>query len=1606
VSLAAAIEKTRRDLLELTARNRLVHTPLEGKRKTWIEIVQENSDSIFDLLVRREKTLKFLPLDAGDQDAGDDEERKEFLRAFESSGDEEVVAEARGPFEAEPFAGAAEDRLTDLYLQTALSKEKLEKQLLRCFYDARTAEEEQGVSILYLACGFLQWREAANSSVNRYAPLLLLPVELSRNTARSHFRLRFRNDEIVTNLSIQARLEQDFGIRLPDLPESVSDDDTWKPSAYFEQVHDLIQGRDGWEVLEDRMLLWFFSFTKFLMFRDLSPDAWPEGSELENNELIENLLGDGFVDSSALPPLCSDDEPLDRILNPAEVIHVTDADSSQAIVIEEISRGRSLVVQGPPGTGKSQTITNAIAAAVHAGKRVLFVAEKMAALEVVQRRLESIGLGPMTLELHSHKARKREVLEELKATLDQGIPTGTKTVAIEDLRNAAIRLRRHDATLHQPVGQSGMSPFQAIGELMRLSSEDRRALRYKVSEATQWTPREFEQRRHIARELDQLLEASGSPESNPWRGTCCDPMPPADLERLLDEVRQADEHLSDLQDANADLSGCLGIPVATSLLAISQNAQLASHLLKCPEGVDRECLADTAWESEIDRLVDAISNAKRLKEDRAAISRDVNDAAWDVDWSQARIAIAGHGKSWFRFFNASYRQAIGMLRGVCTRGLPQSPDDRLRLMDSIIAVKKAAKKLDADQDLASRMLGSAWRGTDSAFEKLDAITNWVKQTHESEWLRTRARAIASTHPDLTSLREPLTQIAKLLKRVDSQLTELTKRLQLDVRLAVDADNGRSATLTAWRDAFCRWLSSPEQLSHYLATMLRVNSLGKGGLADLVAEICCGDLGPGEVEDQLKRIQCEAILDQAWRERRELAEFHGESFEKLRETFAGLDQERIRLSQLQVAKKHHEQLPLSSADGGQVGVVRREINKRRRHMPIRKLIKEAGQAIQKIKPVFMMSPLSVAQYLEPGAVEFDLLVIDEASQVQPVDALGAIARSKQIVVVGDQKQLPPTSFFSRISGEDADAEDDETTNASDLESILGLCEAQGLPCRMLRWHYRSRHESLIAVSNRQFYDDRLFIVPSPLVSGGPLGLKLRYIEDGKYDRGGSRVNRNEARAVAEAVIEHAKLRPELSLGVATFSAAQRDAIRDEIERLRKESPQLEDFFTTGGAHPFFVKSLENVQGDERDVIFISVGYAKDNDGYFAQNFGPLNREGGERRLNVLISRASSACEVFVSLKADEIDLSRTNSEGVAALKMYLHYAEHGHLEASQSHGDADSVFEEQVAKALRNRGLEVDHQIGVGGFFIDLAIRDSTRRGRYLLGIECDGAQYHSARWVRDRDRIRQQVLESRGWKIHRIWSTDWFQRPEEQLAKVLEALDDAKTHWDQVDQSDAEVATVIQSRVSVSKTERESHWQRLAIDSSATDDGQTAPAYEEAAFEINDVAGSPADLSSAELATLVERIVELEAPIHLDEVGRRCITLLGKGRLVASVKRKISEAADSLERQQSLERRDAFLYRQNQIHFPVRNRRELANTALRKADYIAPEELRTAILEVIREHIGTEETETISSVARRLGVNNGQPFQRFAKTQIDKLAHDGRIDERSGRLFVGEAAVR
>jgi very-short-patch-repair endonuclease len=564
--------------------------------------------------------------------------------------------------------------------------------------------------------------------------------------------------------------------------------------------------------------------------------------------------------------------------------------------------------------------------------------------------------------------------------------------------------------------------------------------------------------------------------------------------------------------------------------------------------------------------------------------------------------------------------------------------------------------------------------------------------------------------------------------------------------------------------FQEWLT-------YKETYQKLENLGNNKFLDALRD---NQIKPEQWFLVLEKRIYQMCLDAILAKKPELKNFNFEVHERQIKEFSKLD-----FNQLDTARKRLKQLHLqrwqnwekTSLALAEIPNLKKEAAKKSRHLPIRKLLNDTQKGIpnlvKALKPCWMMSPLSVSQYINPDVLHFDVLIFDEASQLRTEDVVPSIIRSNQVIVIGDNKQLPPTSFFSTgDSQEDIDDEDDAI-----YESVLDEC-SKFMFGRTLKWHYRSQDERLIAFSNHHFYDDKLVTFPNP-VQNPDLGVWFKHVPDGVYDRGKRRDNRREAEVVAQLALEHFQRFPEQSLGIIAFSENQADAIREQIEILGKNHPNLEKFCSDNSPE-FFLKALENVQGDERDAIILSVGYARDSQGKLYLNFGPLNRQGGERRLNVAVTRAKSKITLVSSIVAGDIDKTRAESKGVKLLHDYLEYAASG---GEQLQGnsytdtlDFGSPFEEDVYHTLVQQGYIIRTQVGCSGYRIDLGVVNSDRPGEFLVGIECDGASYHSSPTARDRHRLRQQVLERLGWKIHRIWSTDWFRNKPVQVRLLIEKI--------------------------------------------------------------------------------------------------------------------------------------------------------------------------------------------------------------------------------------------
>lgn len=1582
------LQSSRKELLDIGLRNNMLNFRKTAKT---LMVVDELSEAVFNILYRQEKAMTFAPMArkklaelakaAKPEEAEDDTASDaELLHELDSLDWSSVADEVD-----EDESGRARRHL-DTRLQTAIDDERLFLQLLKIHTEAKGFIEEQGVNTLFLALGFLHWYEADSSENLRKAPLLLLPVSLERSGAKDAFKLKYSGDELMANLSLVAKLKTDFGL---DMASCAFDEDSFATDEnslgrFYSDVADVVSKQGRWRVASNEIALGFFSFGKFLMFKDLDPKSWPKEKQPDANGVMKRLLGSGFGDMGAA---YAEDVNIDSVIKPGDVRFVKDADSSQTEAILEVREGANLVIQGPPGTGKSQTITNIIAELIGQKKTVLFVAEKMAALEVVKRRLDESHLGDAVLELHSHKSTKQSVLKELGRTLDQGRPlTKVGEDDLASLKELQDGLNQYCEAVSASAGASGLPFVDVLGRYLKLKRVYAGLPVIPFAPMAAWSYAEQQKRRELVEELVLHLEEMGRPDQSVFWGSERTFFSPIEQSSANDALQLAASHLNALQSAAVALSERLMLTQPATLADVDVVCRAARRAAEAPrlEGVQ---LSTGDWQSRRDVIRELLEAGEHMTACRAKHDSQLIDAAWEQDLLEVRQSFLAYGEKWWRVFSGRFRAARSRLQGLAREALPKTNAGMLELVDSVLTYQQNKKVYDQHEALGSALFGAQWQRQKTDWAVLERLSAWVIKLHDdlgNGQIPQGIIAFLAGHTDASGLGDAVTGIEQHVVGLDKAL-----RSALDVT-GMQAENAkadvRKLGLAALGERLQQWQESLTALYQMARFNVLADQLRKAKLDDLL-EIAISSDEPKQLTAILDFSWYSGLVQRVYAEKPALQQFDRIKHEHQIARFKSLDLASLNHAQTHLAKQVWEGMP-NINQPGEMAVLRAELNKKRRHIPIRQLIEKAGRAIQQIKPVFMMSPMSIANFLPPGKLEFDVVVFDEASQVKAVDAFGAIMRGKQVVVVGDTRQMPPTDFFSR------DVElDDEDAATADIESILSMFKAAGSQERYLRWHYRSRHESLIAVSNVEFYDSKLVVFPSAGQHPHASGVSFDYLPDALYDRGRTRTNKGEAKAVAQAVMQHAIRTPELSLGVAAFSVAQRDLIQVEIELLRRQMPDAEAFFTSQGSEPFFVKNLENIQGDERDKIFISIGYGRNESGRIAKEFGPLNREGGHRRLNVLITRAKLAMRVFCNFRADELELDAGASLGVRALKNFLKYAETGELEVARETGKAaDSPFELEVIEALRERNYEVEPQVGTAGYFIDIAVKDPEYPGRYVLAIECDGAAYHSSRSARDRDRLRQGVLEGLGWNFHRIWSTDWFRNPQQEITRAVTAIEAARTKIAEgrhvspevVPEPKHEIVRGAPSGEPVPSLSEPYVKARLAPVASLTELHQEKPEH---------------------LMQMIRTVVAVEAPVHTSEVTRRLMEAFGVTRAGSRITAAVEEAIRLGVRHRLFHGRGGFVYSMESGPIPIRSRANWESSE-RKLEWVAPEELDQALIETVTLGFSMSREDAISGALGLLGF--GRATAKIAgmlEARIDTLAAEGRLQVVDGVVTAAAAFV-
>jgi len=1453
------------------------------------------------------------------------------------------------------------------------------RRIRRIHDNGRTTVTERGVTTLFLTFGLLDWSEPALGE--SHSPLLMVPCHTEQTSANLPLKLIRADEEIEVNPALELYLRDRHQITLPTLPELLTADTL---RAFLEGVRRATASQ-GW-VVTDEVWLSTFTFEALVIYKDLAA-------------MVDAATHHPVVAALArATPLREANESLgdERFNEPtpgqAEIVPVLETDSTQLAALRLAAAGRDLVVHGPPGTGKSQTISNLIADALGRGQKVLFVSAKMAALEVVHRRLAERGLARFCLEAHSTKAGKTKIIDELKRTLyaDGEGDGGLFDEQLADLQKLRVQLNEYVQELHVVRAPLGRSLHQTLGRLLQLDHAP------DVRVPLPWPAPLAVSRAELNETLDVLADLGtqhavyDARAEHPWRGLSI--VGPAVVrEEVEDALRTVVDATSTIQQQVADLRAVVGPPRSAvsleqlraltpaletvtacealpsgwaerpveDLVTGAKNFSLASTLAS--ELFDHRSRFDVISSSVPSVLISALAPAETMYK---GWSRALRPAYWR--WHSSLKNVLDPAAS------RAYQALIGDLalaRGILEREAWFAVHDAELALELPDARRRDARSLAA---VAEAFRAAAALRTATALTGLEGARSSVAVTTE---LRAASHALASSTSG--------EHLAEAIRKVDqwwpAGFVEGARAAQAPLGTLAARANEALAHPTGFYD----WTV----VQHVLA---RCSERNLGLFVAALGSVSARD-ARNAFERRFLSQWAQAVIDGSpalrvttGARREEQIERFGRLDFDLRE--AALRQVKIGAS----APANQVRRAGNSVAMSEVAILRRELEKRRNIRPLRKLFADIPHALQALKPCVLMSPISVSTFLKPDSMKFDLVVFDEASQLPTEEAIPAILRATQVVVAGDSNQLPPSSFFTAgFLFEGAGEEEEAEESLRPLESLLNDCVAvyPVFESADLRWHYRSRDERLIAFSNHYFYDNRLITFPSTSRATDDRGVRLAFVQDGTWDRGRSRTNRQEALRVAQLVIEQVQRFPERSIGVVAMNTTQREAIDDCLSDLMKDRADLIPLVDRDRDHePFFVKSLENVQGDERDTMIISVGYAKTPTGPLALNFGPLNMEGGWRRLNVLVTRAKWQTILVTSMRSHELAGINPNNRGAVALRNFVAYAERsGQLPAEDTvvtEGPTND-FEDAVAEALRARGLAIDQQVGASAFRIDMAIRDPRDVARYVLGIECDGATYHSARTARDRDVLRQEVLRGQGWRLHRLWSTDWWRDPGRSIEAVLRSLEQAQ----QAPVEQSVPAPAIPKRADAKK----------GADPATLGTGQQvsrpsrfpASLYERfrgrGLILSRDVLMDPMQIPT--LAATIVALVKAESPVHEDLLWDRLKDLHGVARAGANIQDNI-EKAIRLARD-SVVRTNRFLYIAGE---KPRAFRIPADGVQRSIEQIPPEEIELAVLHLAEEQFGVPRTEVPHGVAMLFGIERARADAATTVLNItDEMIEDGRL---------------
>lgn len=1485
-----------------------------------------------------------------------------------------------------PSYQLANDELKYNRLLTHYHQQDLDNILSYIHKNAKQAIEENGSSTLYLAVGLLKWYDRKTPDQPRLSPVLLLPVEISRRSVNSKFILKSREEETMINITLVEFLRQEYELNLSALEQLPTDEKGVDVAKVMGILRRAVMQLKGWDV-EEQLVLGNFSFSKLILWKDIVMHQ----EELLKSDMVRSLVDGKLVFNENHEPLSATD--FDSVHSQSIVLPIsTDVSQMEAVIAAQ--QGRSFVLHGPPGTGKSQTITNIIADALYRGKRVLFVAAKKAALDVVHRRLEQIGLAPFTLELHSNKSKKSDVLQQLAKSIETAKLARTADFQQEAQRldTAKKAISDYVNVLHQKQ-QTGWSLYDSITALENYRGKNfpKKIISETVLQQlnatlcqqwTDWLP-----------QFQSITKLLIHPSENPLTALNLPQYSPSVTDDISAQTQKLLNLLLDVQSKSQSLAKAIHFPFPVqSKTEWEEFVQVINSLQNLPD-IPLELIRYLS-DKENYNVYEEWSRAYRqyltvlncILENYNRNILSTNISATEIEWKQAQ-------QSWF-FPKWLHKRKIKKQLAVF-RNIPFNDDSELeqlftynnqlqevqRLLQQsrFVFVQQSLKTLFKDEqsdlsDIDNKAV---------LIQHLSTITDNWERNGLGKWVQVwQEKNLQYSDEIKQSNFAAIKEFIQLITTFNEQNKNYETLTGIHFQ---QTENWLNETVTQLQNIQTN-LPQLRNWMNYVQLRNQGKSLSLQWLiSDYENKLCDAE----NIADYFNYTVHSSIALRIISQHESLSLFNVGLFESKIEQYKKIakDFQNLTIQELRVTLA--AQLPNTTAEAMQsseIGILQRAIKNRGRGVSIRKLFDQIPALLPRIAPCMLMSPISVAQYFDVNAKHFDILIFDEASQLPTCEAVSALARAKQSIIVGDPKQMPPTSFFSTVKL------DEENMDVEDLESILDDCLSLSVPSKYLLRHYRSKHESLIAFSNVNYYENKLLTFPS----SDDLNRKVKHHPvKGFYDKGKTRTNKFEADEIVQYIKSHYSdsQKRKLSVGVVTFSQTQQNLIEDKLQKLFMSDSKLEEFANESN-EPLFVKNLENVQGDERDIILFSVCYAPDEEGKMSMNFGPLNRDGGWRRLNVAITRARYEMHIFVTLQTDQIDLSRTSAEGVAGLKAFLQFAEKGQLIVRPE--DVQEAFNKQhlsasISRKLQESGLEVKCNIGTSGFKVDIGIVHPNKPQQYILGIVVDGHYYYNAHTTNDREMVMPSVLKALGWNIHRIWTIDWHENSDKIIDTIIEKVKQLQTQpevnvesfVETIAEPKFEPIKAMPEEVSpISVTSKQNPYTSYALTPVSNANSETI--YE---FKNRNT-----------IKQQIQSLVDTEVPISKSLLYKKVLQVWNTSRAGARLDKHLEGIIKEMNLVQTIHHQPFYWNNSTTLDYYRINDIEKRNM-----EDIAPEEILVALKEVVTNNLSIEEAELLRYLARTFGFAKvGKQIDTILRYVIDTAEKQGIVKRENDRIKLAD----